>query len=48
MLMIIMGIQQQKSVMTMKTSLLAIADSLFKFVDRIEWVTRFTVKNIEI
>ena len=46
--MIIMGIQQQKSVITMKTSLLAMADSLFKFVDRTEWVTRFTVKKIAI
>ena len=46
MLIIIIGIQQQKSVITMKTSRLAMADSLFKFVDRAARDARFTVQNI--
>jgi len=46
MLIIIIGIQQQKSVITMKTSRLAMADSLLKFVDRTARETRFTVQNI--
>jgi len=40
------GIQQQKSVMTMNTSRLAMADSFFKLVDRTARATRFTVQNI--
>ena len=46
MLIIIMGIQQQKSVITMKTSRLAMADSFLKFVDRAARAARFTVQNI--
>lgn len=42
------GIQQQKSVITMKTSLLAIADSFLKFVDRAARAARFTVQNIAV
>ena len=45
---IMIGIQQQKSVMTMKTSRLAMADSLLRFVDRTALDTRFTVHSMEI
>ena len=48
MLIIIIGIQQQKSVITMKISLLAIADSLFILVDRTARAERLTVQNIKI
>ena len=40
------GIQQQKSVIIMNTSRLAMADSLLRFVDRTARETRFTVQNI--
>ena len=48
MLIIMMGIQQQKSVITMKTRRFAMADSLLRFVDRTARETRFTVQNMDI
>ena len=42
-----MGIQQQKSVITMKAKRFAKADSLFRFVDRTARETRFTVQNMD-
>ena len=47
MLIMIIGIQQQKSVITMNTSRLAMADSFFRFVDRTAREERLTVQNMD-